>query len=431
VNGPPVAPANVTITVAPRADIASNPEVIGVVTAQVDSARRFATAQLSNFTHRLETLHGDGWGRSGFGISLAPTGMPTAANTVRSQGDNGDQLVASNLQADMRQASWRQSGQRGNDGRFSTSGGTVLAADDMNLDGSRGNSSERSQTVSNEPRQALSLWVGGAVDFGQQNANGRQAGNKFHTDGISAGGEYRISDFASIGLGAGFGHDRTDIGNNGSQSTADSVVAAVYGTLRPGNAVFIDGVLGYGTLDFNTNRFIDASGGFATGKRRGDQLFGAVITGIEYHIDGWMWSPYGRLEVMSAKLNQYSESASGVNALTYFQQTVRTTNGVLGMRAESKFATSFGTLIPRARLEFSHQFQGAGDATMAYADLAAAGPISTLRLSNQTYGNWSAGLGARLVLANHMALTLDFSSNIDMSRGRSQSVRVAIEVPFQ
>ena len=58
-------PGVVNVTVTARRDPSVDPEVIGLQAAQADAARRFASAQLSNFTQRLESLHGDaGEGRA-------------------------------------------------------------------------------------------------------------------------------------------------------------------------------------------------------------------------------------------------------------------------------------------------------------------------------------------------------------------------------
>ncbi|AMP09949.1 autotransporter beta-domain protein [Collimonas arenae] len=429
------APGSVNVSVTPRRDMSTDPEVIGLLAAQADSARRFASAQTANFTRRLESLHGDGWGRSSFGVSLTPPtqdGKP-ADDVARWQNDDADRLLGGPLQPNMRKVGWpQQAGGQGGNGLGGGwgngyGGNKTLAANDTQ------------KTISDLPdmpvhqdgqKQPLSLWMGGAVDFGQHYVNGRQDGFRFTTNGVSIGGDYRINDLASVGIGGGFSRDSSDVGNNGTKSTAESVVGAVYGSLRPAKNVFIDGVLGYGTLNFDATRYITDGGGFATGLRHGDQIFGAIVTGVEYRNDGWMWSPYGRLELMSATLDQYTETAAGLNALTYFKQTVRTSSATLGVRAEGQYVTRIGTWIPRARLEFSHQFQGADDATLAYADLAAAGPAYVIHTSSQDTGNWAAGLGARLLLSNGMTFTVDYNSNINLGNGRSQSIMFSVAVPL-
>jgi hypothetical protein len=78
--------------------------------------------------------------------------------------------------------------------------------------------------------------------------------------------------------------------------------------------------------------------------------------------------------------------------------------------------------VPRARLEFRHQFQGQDEAGLAYADLASAGPTYFVHTTSQDTGNWSAGIGARLVLHKGVLFTVDYNGNINVGNGRSQSI---------
>ncbi|WP_180979490.1 putative Ig domain-containing protein [Janthinobacterium sp. AD80] len=414
-------PGVVNVTVTARADPSTDPEVIGLQAAQADAARRFATAQLSNFTQRLESLHGDGWGRSNFGLNLTPSndsGNPTAA-LARWQEQEADRVFGTAVKPYMRKASLRQP-----DAGFS---GDKAGADVGQAANGLPDMPQRPESQ----KQALSLWLGGAVDFGQHYVNGRETGFRFRTNGVSVGGDYRISDLATLGVGAGFSHDRSDVGQNGSRSTADSAVAAVYGSLRPSKGVFLDGVLGYGTLQYDASRYLTDGSGFATGERDGKQVFGALVGGMEMRHETWMWSPYGRVELMSAKLDPYTETATGINALSYFKQTVRSRIGALGVRAEGIYVGGLGTWFPRARLEYRHQFEGADNARLAYADLAADGPVYVIRTVPQQTGNWTAGLGVKLLLSNGMTLTLDYNSNLNIDSGRTQSVIFGVAMPLK
>ncbi|MDN2695045.1 putative Ig domain-containing protein [Janthinobacterium sp. SUN073] len=416
-------PGVVNVTVTARRDPSVDPEVIGLQAAQADAARRFASAQLSNFTQRLESLHGDGWGRSSFGLSLTPpsdSGNPTAA-LARWQEQEADRVFGTAVKPYMRKVALRQP-----DTGFS-SDRQQAGADVSQATNGLPDMPQKPDTQ----KQALSLWLGGAVDFGQHYVNGRDTGFRFRTNGVSVGGDYRLSDLATLGVGAGFSHDRSDVGQNGSRSTADSAVVAVYGSLRPSKGVFLDGVLGYGTLQYDASRYLTDGSGFATGERDGKQVFGAVVGGIEMRQETWMWSPYGRVELMSAKLDPYTEKAAGINALSYFRQTVRSRVGALGVRAEGMYVGGLGTWFPRARLEYRHQFQGADDARLAYADLAADGPVYVIRTLPQQTGNWTAGLGVKLLLSNGMTITLDYNSNLNIDSGRTQSVMFGIAMPLK
>ncbi|MGB6053893.1 MAG: autotransporter outer membrane beta-barrel domain-containing protein, partial [Burkholderiaceae bacterium] len=280
-------------------------------------------------------------------------------------------------------------------------------------------------------KDPLSLWMGGSVDFGQHYVNGRQTGFKFSTSGISLGADYRLNDLASVGLGAGFARDSSEVGSHGSATSGQSVVAALYGTLRPHKGMFVDGLVGYGALSFDSTRYITDGGGFATGSRSGTQAFGSIAAGVEYRRDGWLLSPYARLDLVSATLGAYTETAAGRQALSYDQQTLRSTSGTLGVRAEGQYSTPTGIWMPRARVEFRRQLDGGDDAGVAYADLAGSGAAYTVRTASLGSGNWGAGLGMKLQLRNGLAFTVEYNSNLDLSNGRSQSVMLGVAIPFE
>ncbi|MDF6879059.1 autotransporter outer membrane beta-barrel domain-containing protein, partial [Escherichia coli] len=125
----------------------------------------------------------------------------------------------------------------------------------------------------------LAFWSAGTLDFGFASAGTQRSGFRFTTGGVTAGADYRVSDQLSIGGGFGYGRDSTDIGNAGTRSTGDSYSLALYGSYRPLPSLFVDGVAGFGTLSFDSRRWVTDSNDFATGKRSGKQVFASVSAG--------------------------------------------------------------------------------------------------------------------------------------------------------
>jgi len=183
---------------------------------------------------RWKACHGDGWGRSSFAISLMP---PPPADNQRGSGatpwlsDDTDRLTGSPLQPFIAQgglaaAGWRRAGTwrlwrqwrslrcRIRQRQWAGAGARRYTRCHQQL--------ADLPNQQDNPKQALSLWLGGAVDFGQQDVKGNQAGNRFRTNGIGFGGDYRINAYATFGLGAGFSRDRSDIGDNGTRNTAEA-----------------------------------------------------------------------------------------------------------------------------------------------------------------------------------------------------------------
>ncbi|MCA1326899.1 putative Ig domain-containing protein [Herbaspirillum sp. alder98] len=415
--------ATVNITIAARTSAANDVQVKGIVAAHGQSANRFATAQLGNFSRRLESLHGSGWAPSSFGLGFAQPTAPVKPLLAQWSEDEVDRVVGSPLQTGMRRVGWPLTSQRDPASRVESK---LAAASSKEV-----SALPELPARPDQARQELSLWIAGTVDFGQRNARGQQEGFRFTTNGVSMGADYRINDQLTVGAGVGYSRDRSDIGENGSKSIGQSVVAALYGSVRPTPNIFVDGMLGYGALSFDSTRYVTDDGSLASGQRSGRQVFVALAGGYEFRGENWLWSPYGKIDLASTTLAQYTETAAANNALTYFKQRVRTSSGTLGLRSEGQYLSRVGTWTPRGRIEYRRQFSGAGEAGIAYADLASSGPAYVIRSDDSFTGNWTAGMGARLLMPNGISLIVDYSTNLNVGQGRYSSVLFGVNVPLR
>jgi len=395
-----------------RPNVAQDAEVAGLVAAQASAAQRFTTAQVTNFTQRLESLHGSGWGRSSFGLSLA---TDDTRKMARSGNGNGvaDQVISGNpLRNGMRTV-----------GLKAQRVAQAQPAPANDLPDLPGASTE-------EARSPWAFWVNGAISYGRERSGDADDRYRFTTNGISAGVDYRVNSWITVGTGLGISTDRSRVGNKGTRSDADSTVAVAYASMRPMQGVFVDALLGYGVLSFDSKRYITATGDMATGSRDGKQLFGSIATGLEFYRTDWMWSPYARLEFSQAKLDAYTENGPAAHALKYFDQTARSHKAVLGARAEGKVAVRWGHIMPQVRVEYARSFDEQNEAGLAYADLAAQGPAYTLRGRAMDTGRWTVGLGGRLLLRSGVELGVEYTTNIDQSNAYVGSLRLGLRVPF-
>ncbi|SPA15965.1 conserved exported hypothetical protein [Cupriavidus taiwanensis] len=423
-------PAQIQVAVAARRDPSTDPDVVGLVNAQIQAARRFATAQIANYNQRLEALHGKGRAPSGNQISVV---MPRAqADPERCQAVEGFAARDACLRGTA------SAGQRGR-GTDPAAGSRIAraAADVGNGAGNGpgngpdlpGGADPGGQPAVDDTDDArLAFWTAGTVDFGFANAGTQRSGFRFTTGGVTAGADYRFSDQLTLGIGFGYGRDSTDVGSAGTRSTADSFSAALYGSYRPQPSLFIDGVAGYGSLSFDSRRWVGDESAFAYGKRDGHQIFASLSAGYEYRSEAWLVSPYGRLSVSDSTLDPFTETGAGFSALKYFGQTVTTVSGTLGLRTEYATSTRWGLFLPFARLEYQHDFSGQSGAGLAYADLAGTGPAYTV--VNAPYGRdrLQLGLGGKL-RTRSMTFGLDYSVMVGMG-GLQQGVRLTFAAPF-
>nr|WP_115678387.1 putative Ig domain-containing protein [Cupriavidus neocaledonicus] len=422
-------PALIQVAVAARRDPSTDPDVVGLVNAQIQAARRFATAQIANYNQRLEALHGRGRAPSGNQISVV---MPRAqADPERCQ------AVAGFTARDACLRGTAPTSERGRGADPATGsraarapgGASAGAGNAPDLPGGADPGSGADAAGADDTDDArLAFWTAGTVDFGFANAGTQRSGFRFTTGGVTAGVDYRFSDQLTLGIGFGYGRDSTDVGSAGTRSTADSFSAALYGSYRPQPSLFIDGVAGYGSLSFDSRRWVGDESAFAYGKRDGHQIFASLSAGYEYRSAAWLVSPYGRLSVSDSTLDPFTETGAGFSALTYFGQTVTTVSGTLGLRTEYATATRWGLFLPFARLEYQHDFSGQSAAGLAYADLAGTGPAYTV--VNAPYGRdrLQLGLGGKL-RTRSMTFGLDYNVMVGMG-GLQQGVRLTFAAPF-
>ncbi|MDQ0331109.1 hypothetical protein QV13_22365 [Mesorhizobium hungaricum] len=382
------APATITFNVAARPDPARDPEVTGLIAAQIESANRFAAAQIRNFNGRLEQLHSE---------------------SERQAGSVNIQLGLSEKTNARKPLSYAE------DERGTARSGTTLGFPMDRLSG---------EPAANAAPKAMAFWAGGFVNFGQRDNGGIDIKNTLA--GVSGGVDYRFSPRFVGGIGFGYGRDIADIGENGTRSQAQAISIAAYGSYNPVANVFVDGLLGYSRLDFDSRRFVTNGGGFAEGGRDGQQLFGSLTTAYEHRQDGRLLSPYGRLEASWSRLDAYTETGAGPYNLTYGAQSLSTVAGVLGLRAEYAMPMAWGVFTPKARLEYTHDFSGSSRASMGYADLGNGLPYGfDVKAESRDY--LGLGLGFEASIANGWLFGFDYSTARGTG-GNAQDHTMAVKI---
>jgi len=324
-----------TITAVERPDPTRDPDVRGLLNAQVESTRRFATTQINNFQQRLENLHGS---------------------------DARDGGMAYNLSFQSNERCLEQVGRI--PGQPCERGTTGAAGDVESMAGTR-----NAAANGNDGGHAFGAWVGGAIRSGNIDGRGGSSDVDFETDGVSIGLDYRFSPRFAFGGGFGYGRDSSEIGDNGARSDGTALTGALYGSFKPGGAFFIDGLFGYQSLDFDLRRTVALTGNRVRGSRDGSQWFASLSAGADLGRDAWGFTPYGRLDIARATLDAYVETGDPLFALRYEAMDVDTTTGTLGLRIDYRTQTSWGSFSPQFRAEYQHDFKNEAEAVLRYADL--------------------------------------------------------------
>ncbi|TXI11956.1 MAG: autotransporter domain-containing protein, partial [Rhizobium sp.] len=390
-------PGTVTFIVTPRKDPSKDPDVIGLINAQTDAAKRFAETQISNFNDHLEQLHGDGCLQNQWDLGISDNRSGSKDNTIAPKADSSDDGLLPRNNKD--KPSHPSKALNDNKDRCSPFG-----------------------------EGSIAVWTGGFVNFGSRNISSIDQGYDYTTVGVSAGVDYRFNKSFTAGVGLGYGSDQSRIGDNGTQSDAKSYSFALYGSYHPTSDTFIDGLAGYGLLNFDSKRFAVDTDRFADGSRDGHQFFGSLTTGYEYTNDGFLISPYGRLSASRSTLDSFTESGADWANLAYGSQSVDTLTGTLGLRVAYKIGTDWGFITPRARLEYGHDFAGDSSVSLGYADL----PNSKFDLKTLGTGNDYAtvSLGADFKIGQDLTIGAEYGTTLGQTGTTPQQVRLSIRERF-
>ncbi|WP_277967746.1 autotransporter domain-containing protein [Sphingomonas echinoides] len=367
------APAEVTVTVTARPDPSADPVVRAIADAQAETARRFARTQVSNFMARAQQLHHGGGATNPLGIALNLRDAvltPGAPNTVAD--DSAMSPTGRNRFVSRSVAEATLPGRSiGN-----------APADERSFDALRGSDTagheqEDRSTAGPRPIGDVALWTGGSIEIGTLDRRSGRAKITLASGGLSTGADIRIADWATLGLGGGYGSDVSLIDGEAARVRGETKVFAAYGSFAPIDGAFVDAMVGHGSLDYTTRRLVASTGELARGRRDGHMTFGAVSAGVDRETDDLRWSGYGRLEWLNGKLDAYSETGATRYALRFDTRSVRSLTGVVGGRLEVAQDLGFARVSPRIAAEWLHEFQTAGVQSLDYADFTGA---STYRI---------------------------------------------------
>ncbi|MFM6992855.1 MAG: autotransporter domain-containing protein [Rhodoferax sp.] len=419
----------VTVDVVGRPNPAQDATVTAIATAQIDTALRMANAQVVNLQTHMESLHSRGGDGGNGGVNLqrrpvspfsassspAPLPAPAVAATAR---DPFAPLPAPQVISQQQAFDAVATGTGLKALPFAEAFTSMLTSNSVNV-------ASLLPSTGAPATGATSFWAEGVVSAGTRDATGTSGALEFKANGVTAGADRRINNDLIMGVAVGYGRDKTVIGTDGSRNEGSGTSLAIYGSYQPQPGTFIDGMLGLGSLEFDTVRYVAPVNDFAVGKRRGTQWFGSLSAGYEFNNNGTIFSPYARINYTSTQLQDSTETGAGAYALTYFGQNATSLQGALGARAESIHLTSFGWAIPRLRAEYRHEFQSDRLAYFSYADQVG-GPRYALASDGSGRDALVLGIGSEFILRDGWSFGLDYQLSQFSSQESSYALRFKV-----
>lgn len=379
------------LTTAPRPDPSRDPEVRGLINAQVESAHRLAMAQINNFQQRMERMHGAREGK-GFSNNLSMTydrycpmsedgrRNPACDRPDASQGESGDATSVSHAA-----------------------------------------SSEAS----------FGIWTAGSIRFGSRDARSDSSGLDFRTDGVTVGADYRMDETFAFGAGVGYGREDGDVGNKGSQSKGDAYAFALYASYSISDLFFMDSMLGYQSLSYDLRRYVTTNGATVTGQRDGSQWLASVSVGADLQHRNLQLTPYVRLDMARAKLDSYREQGDAIYALQFDSMEVESSTANAGVRLGLVHKASWGVVTPELRLEYQQNLKQSSTEAMQYADLLS-GTLYHFEPNDFEDNRFVTGVGASLTTKANLSFRIDYRETFLRDRGQDtdHSLQLNVEKRF-
>ncbi len=209
-----------------------------------------------------------------------------------------------------------------------------------------------------EPPPPPSKWgffVNGDFGIDKQDSVNTYQGYKLRTDGVTVGADYRFPNNNILGGSIGYIKGDTSIDGGGSQDTT-GFSFSMYGALVPSEKTYINAIGSYGHNRYKTQRITDA-GDTANGSTQGNQYALSVSGGYNFTKDAFILNPYGRVDMIIATVDGFSED-SGTNPIHVSSQRIYSTVFSLGASASYTMPLSFATLIPTVRVELQQATNG-------------------------------------------------------------------------
>lgn len=221
----------------------------------------------------------------------------------------------------------------------------------------------------------LSLFVAARGGILDRDDTATQRGFSGDTVGGRIGGDYRVT--SNLLIGSYFGYDRinADYVAGAGTTGVDNYSLFVYANYNATERLYIEAVGGYVFNNYSVaRRGVITPGGAgvvtpftATGRTGGNQWLGTVGLGYEYPIGAATVTPYGRLNYVQTRVNGYAEANDSVLGTQVSGTTTNSITSVAGVRGSYAIGLSWGVLVPQARAEYIHEFDGARQSSSAFS----------------------------------------------------------------
>ena len=239
---------------------------------------------------------------------------------------------------------------------------------------------------------------------------------------------YAVGAELGWGFAVGLSSDRTKINNDTASNNDASLTGTAYVSWQATKRVFVDGLMGYGRMNFSSSRYDTNAASSITGSGSGAVFFGSVIASYEQQMGAFKYAPYGGFNMLMGRLNAYIEAGDANGVLSYAAASVNSQGLILGFRGQYDIAMVCGTLSPIARVQFRHGTSGNVTQSVNYAADASAN--YGLSISGIEQNSITSSIGLRALSKAGPSGQLEYLNNALMRGRQSNGLRGMLMIPF-
>ena len=267
----------------------------------------------------------------------------------------------------------------------------------------------------------LYWWSAGELSFGKKRQSSKSPSLQDERNFITVGADKELKENSFLGIAISGGQSKMAIGSNGSKLESNNNGIVVYGVKQTRGTPQFEIALGYGDLNFYTNR-IDG-GSTLSGQRPGKVHFGSFGVRNYYYSKKWHtnYSAFSKLNIGKIKLSQYSEEG-GISALSYSDQTIYYEELEAGIHLSQDFAWNNLKVQPYGKAEYTHLLSRSETASVNYVDT-----VKTYNFNAFDAPESSLTLGAGINFTN----LYNFQSDISILTTQTENSQIKNSIKFK
>jgi len=240
----------------------------------------------------------------------------------------------------------------------------------------------------------LGLFANGIGSFGEQDNTSREPRFEFHTAGLIAGADYKLTDNVILGAALGYLATRVVVNEGVGHVAIDNLNLSLFGTYYVLDTFHVDAIVTGGWNSYDQERNLSS---FQPVRAHPDgyQLAVSVGGGYDFHVGALTVGPTARVNYLTLFIERYRESGAFGFTERFNSQDTESLTTDLGAQISYAISVPFGVLTPTLRIEWEHELRN-NSRVITSRNVLDPGTVSLTRTNepDRDYFNLGAGLVA-------------------------------------